>query len=175
MQLNGTTWAPLGAGPDTSVNALAVIGGTLYAGGDFTSRASGTIALAHIGQWNGTTWSAVGTGVGGLGNTVKALAVIGGTLYAGGSFTTAGGVAANNIARWDGSAWSALGVGLGGGAANALAASGSALWVGGAFLTAGGPSATGLARWDGTNWSGFTAPTLAWSLPSQSADALRRR
>ena len=36
-----------------------------------------------------------------------ALAVSGGTLYAGGDFTTAGGSAANDIAQWNGSSWSA--------------------------------------------------------------------
>jgi trimeric autotransporter adhesin len=36
------------------------------------------------------------------------LAVYGGSLYAGGNFTTAGGVAAPNIARWNGSAWFAV-------------------------------------------------------------------
>ena len=43
---------------------------------------------------------------------VYALAVSGGTLYAGGEFTTAGGIAANYIAQWNGSSWSALGSGM---------------------------------------------------------------
>ena len=42
---------------------------------------------------------------------VYALAVSGTNLYAGGSFSTAGGVPANFIAKWDGSTWSALGSG----------------------------------------------------------------
>jgi len=50
--------------------------------------------------------------------TVLALAVFddghGPALYAGGSFTTAGGAAASRIARWDGSSWSAVGSGLDG-------------------------------------------------------------
>jgi len=68
---------------------------------------------------------------------VSALAVSGGTLYAGGGFTTAGGSTANSIAQWDGSSWSALGSGMNF-AVNALAVSGSTLYAGGDFITAGG-------------------------------------
>ena len=42
-----------------------------------------------------------------------ALAVSGTNLYAGGSFTTAGGVLATNIAKWDGSSLVGLGLGVG--------------------------------------------------------------
>jgi hypothetical protein len=70
---------------------------------------------------------------------VGALAVSGGTLYAGGYFATAGGNAANNIAQWNGSSWSALGSGIGGinPIVNALAVSGGTLYAGGGFTTAG--------------------------------------
>jgi hypothetical protein len=75
---------------------------------------------------------------------VYGLAVSGSTLYAGGSFTTAGGNSANNIAQWDGSSWSPLGSGISGAGGdldgpyvNALLVSGSTLYVGGDFTTAG--------------------------------------
>jgi hypothetical protein len=44
-------------------------------------------------------------------NTVIALQVHGGDLYAGGAFLHAGETPANFIARWDGVAWNALGTG----------------------------------------------------------------
>jgi hypothetical protein len=58
----------------------------LYAGGDFTTAAG--VAATNIAQWNGTSWSALGSG---MNNTVSALAVSASALYAGGAFTTAGG------------------------------------------------------------------------------------
>jgi len=92
----------------------------------------------------------VGTGTDG---DVVALAVSGTDLYAGGSFTAAGGVAARNIARWNGSTWSALGTGMDPWPVRALAVSGSDLYAGGDFTTAGGVSANRVAKWDGTTWS----------------------
>ena len=86
---------------------------------------------------------------------VGALAVSGSDLYAGGSFTTAGGVVANGIAKWNGGGWSALGSGMGGVYPYvwALAVSGSDLYVGGIFTTAGGIAANRIAKWDGSSWS----------------------
>jgi hypothetical protein len=79
--------------PFPTVNALAVSGGTLYAGGGFTY--AGETAANYIAQWNGSSWSTLGSGIGGTFYPafpyVYALAVSGGTLYAGGQFTTAGG------------------------------------------------------------------------------------
>ena len=112
----------------------------------------------YIAKWDGSAWSALGSGMGGQSiGWVNALAVSGTNLYAGGSFTTAGGVPANYIAKWDGSAWSALGSGISGpnglGGVNALAVSGTNLYAGGWFTTAGGVPATNIAKWDGSAWS----------------------
>jgi hypothetical protein len=78
-------------------------------------------------------------------NRVWALAASGTNLYAGGSFTAAGGVVATNIAEWDGSAWSALGPRMNS-MVLALAASGTNLYAGGYGV---------IAKWDGTVWSGL--------------------
>jgi hypothetical protein len=152
---NGSSWSALGSGIGggsygTTVSALAVSGSDLYAGGNFTWAGGG--AANYVAKWNGSSWSALGSGIGGVSAPfVSALAVSGNDLYVGGAFTTAGGSAANYVAKWDGSSWSALGSGLNGPAA--LAVSGSDLYVGGSFTTAGGSAATNVAKWNGSSWS----------------------
>jgi hypothetical protein len=63
----------------------------------------------YIAKWNGSSWSALGTG---LNASVTTLAVIANDLYVSGGFATAGGISVNRIAKWDGSSWSELGRGL---------------------------------------------------------------
>jgi hypothetical protein len=77
------------------VNALAMLGSDLYAGGWFTK--TGGNAANYIAKWNGSSWSALGSG---MNNTVYALAVSGCDLYAGGAFNMAGANQADGIARW---------------------------------------------------------------------------
>src|SRR2546423_6746080 len=96
-------WTSLGSGLNNTVQALAVSGSDLYAGGKFTMAGSSTVN--YIAKWNGTTWSALGSGVNGY---VRALVVSGTNLYVGGDFTMAGATTLNHIARWNGSSWSAL-------------------------------------------------------------------
>jgi trimeric autotransporter adhesin len=137
-----------------------VSGNDLYAGGWLTV---GGIKTNSIGKWNGTDWSALGSG---MNNGVYALAASGTNLYAGGEFSTAGDVSANSIAKWDGSAWSALGSGIDG-YVFALAVLGTNLYAGGYFY-AGGLSAIDIAKWDGNTWSALgsgigTVYTLAVS------------
>ena len=158
---NGSSWNALGSGISGAVLAMTVFddggGQALYAGGQFTT-AGGTAASA-VAEWNGSTWSGLGSGMGPSGALVEGLAVhddgSGAKLYAGGTFTTAGGQAANRIARWDGSSWTPLGSGMDG-TVEALAVfddgNGPALYAGGAFLTAGGVAANHIAKWNGTSW-----------------------
>ncbi len=124
-------------------------GAALYVGGQFTI--AGDVQVNNIAKWNGSTWSALGSGLGGTLPSVLALVVHNGTLIAGGHFTTAGGASANSIARWNGSTWSALSSGLDNDV-NALTVYSGALFVGGIFTTAGGIPASRIAKWDGA-WS----------------------
>jgi hypothetical protein len=179
---NGSSWSALGSGMgggDThpGVVALAVSGSDLYAGGDFTTAGGG--AANGIAKWNGSSWSAVGSGMGGglyhLTTAVFALAVSGTNLYAGGNFTTAGGSAATNIAKWNGSSWSALGSGMND-YVMALAVSGSDVDAGGYFTTVGGSAANYIAKWDGSGWSalggGGTCPGMfALAVSGSDVDA----
>jgi len=162
---NGSSWSALGSGMGgtfPSVQALVVSddggGPALYAGGSFTT--AGGVAANNIARWNGSSWSALGSGMSGANLRVSALVVYddggGPALYAGGSFTTAGGVAANNIAKWNGSSWSALGSGLSGGLIALVEyddGTGPSLYAAGQFATAGGGAVSNIARWNGSSWS----------------------
>jgi hypothetical protein len=129
-------------------------GAALYVAGEF--GAAGDQIVNYVARWNGTTWSPL-TGAGGAVGTngsVLALAVHGGALHLGGTFTVAGGVAAGHIARWDASGFSALGAIDG--AVEALIShddgSGSKLYAGGSFSNAGGVGVGNIARWNGSSW-----------------------
>ena len=133
-------WVSMGAlpGPDSEVFAAVVDGsGNLYIGGGFS--VVGDVIANHIAKWDGSSWSALGAGMGDWYHypLVAALAVSGSDLYVGGEFTRAGGSPADYVARWHGSSWSALGSGLNDWV-NALAVTNGELYVGGDFLTAGG-------------------------------------
>jgi trimeric autotransporter adhesin len=153
------TWSALGTGVNGTVVALAVLSGRLYVAGSFSSAGGASIARTACWDPASQTWSALGLGVGGLMPYVRALAAMGGRLYVGGFFETAGGVAANSVACWDPAtqAWSALGTGLDlyNREVDALAALDDQLYVGGNFGTAGGVSASCIACWNATtqNWS----------------------
>jgi hypothetical protein len=97
--------------------------------------------------------------MGGVNPFVSALAVSGNTLYAGGTFTNAGGVSANFIAQWNGNNWSALGSGMNG-SVEALAVSGNTLYAGGAFLKAGGKGSSYAAE------ANLGPPPLTLSMPT---------
>lgn len=114
---DGSNWAQLGSGMDSSVTELTVFddgnGERLFAGGSFT-LANG-VAANRVARWDGLSWSPLGSGVD---STVIVLKGFddghGARLFAGGYFLTAGGMAANRIAMWDGANWSAVGSGMSG-------------------------------------------------------------
>lgn len=160
---DGSNWSPLGSGLSGAAQglcfALAIDGtGQVYAGGRFSL--AGGISANRVAKWDGTAWSALGSGVGSnTSQNCRTLAVdAAGNLYAGGNFTEAGGVPVNLIAKWDGTNWSGLGSGLVGPplfpSCLALAFDGAGnLYAGGGFSDAGGVAATNIAKWDGTTWS----------------------
>src|SRR2546427_9653218 len=83
--------------------------GDVYVGGDFTMaiNSSGNFFPAnHVARWDGSGWSALGSGVN---NSVNALAVTRqGGVFVGGSFTSGRATFAKFAARWDCTDWSAL-------------------------------------------------------------------
>lgn len=148
---SGTEFAQLGAGLDSTVTSLTVVGTTLYAAGDFT--ASGATPLPHVARWTGSAWTAVGSGAPDEVENLS-LAADGSNLLLLGRFSTVGAppVAAENIASWNGSAWSSVGgfteAPGGYGFLSAAARQGSNLYVGGSYR-----ETSSLHSYNGATWT----------------------
>ena len=156
---DGTNWFALGGTTSKgvthfgrAVNCFATDSTNLYAGGPFTE--AGSNIVNGIAKWNGTNWSALGSGVIGSGS-VFALAVTGAVVYAGGNFTNMGGVTVKDVAMWNGSSWSSVGNGFNG-TVKALAFHRGVLFAGGSFTQRGDLLADfhGIAQFDGSDWAG---------------------
>lgn len=162
---NPTTlsWSAVGSGLNGSCYALETgPDGRLYACGLFDIAGTNGIA-----SWNGTSWSALGSGLSDL--PCNALASgADGFLYVGGFFTTAGGITVNNIARWNPttSTWSAMGSGLNGSCFSIAYGNDGFVYVGGTFSAAGGNVANRIARWNRT--------TSTWSALGSGLNAICR-
>ncbi|MBL9117661.1 MAG: hypothetical protein JNJ83_21825 [Verrucomicrobiaceae bacterium] len=139
------TVTPLGAGLTGGtliVNAVAVLGTDVYIGGTFTA-VDGVIA-SRVAKWNGSAWSALGSGANG---SVNAMAVLGSELFIGGTFSSVGGVGlTSRLAKWDGSTWLAVGAGF-----NSTSVPTGGLAVVGTELFVG--RGTQVQKWDGSTWS----------------------
>jgi hypothetical protein len=130
------------------INAMQVYNGNLFVGGSFDT--AGGKPVQNIAMWDGSTWSAVGSGTN---KYIIGLAVYNGNLYACGIFDSAGGKPAKRIAMWNGSTWSAVGNGISGSCPQSMVVYNSNLYVGGHFDSAGGKSTKAIAMWNGTAWS----------------------
>ncbi len=159
---NGSTWSPVGLGVyDLQVHGqkvggviftLCVYNGKLYAGGKFDS--AGGVAATNIASWDGTSWSAVGTGL--QDSTFGALTVFNNELYAGG-YLGAWNKSLGIIDKWNGTSWTPVGTGYtgkrySGSKIFSLCVYDNAVCAGGDFDTIGGTAANNIAYWDGTKW-----------------------
>jgi hypothetical protein len=139
--------------PNDTVFAIAESGNNTIVGGAFTT--AGGISANHIALFNGSTWSAFGTGTNG---NVYDIVSFNTFIIAGGSFTTAGGTAAQNLALWNGTTWVAF-AGICNGTVRTLEVFDQYLYVGGDFTTIGGISANHIARFNGTVWEALGTGT----------------
>jgi len=165
---DGGAWRALGSNGqgygalNSKVYALAMMGGDLYAGGQF-QNAGGHPSADFIARWDGQEWHTLGTegSTGALYDHVFALTAAGNDLYVGGRFGGAGNLdEADSLARWDGTVWHAVasnGNGNGGltDSVRAIDVSGNAIFVGGDFTQ---NLAAYVARWDGTSWDNLGSP-----------------
>ncbi len=159
---SGSVWNAMGTGVSSGVATVDAIAigkdGNVYVGGQFSGM-GGVANTSGIAAWNGSAWSALGTGI--TSPAVNALVVgANGLLYAFGFFTSAGGVTVENIAVWNGSAWADVGGGLNFTMEYAAASSDGAI-----FATGGGrpdidQGVDSLIQWTGSVWVGtsFESP-----------------
>jgi hypothetical protein len=127
---------------DLVVSALTVTPGVLYVGGEFTD-AGGNPNADRIATWNGSSWEAVSSSTEQIENgRVSDIAVSGGKVYAGGTFTNAGDHPdADFLAVWDGTTWEPFCDATGpafGGNVTSLQIIGQTLYVGGTFQNGAG-------------------------------------
>ena len=127
---------------DLVASALLATPGALYVGGEFTD-AGGIPNADRIATWNGSGWNAVSSSTSFIPNgRVSAIAVSAGRVYAGGSFTNAGGDSdADFLAMWDGTSWQPFCDAPGAaftGNVTSLQIIGQTLYVGGEFQNGAG-------------------------------------
>lgn len=152
---NGNTWTPLASQPGNVAALACDASNNLYAAGSFTMGNATNIA-----KWDGTNWSALGTGLGNENDNPLNLAFDPhGNLYACGFFTNAGASNVSCIAKWDGTNWLPLGAGMTVPLNTLLTVDGITfdgsgnLYACGVFGMAGNVMATSIAKWDGKEWS----------------------
>jgi len=188
---DGSSWSALGQGIDglstlaaPLINAMCVwnspSGQVLVVTG-YLDTAGGQPANC-IATWDGSSWSALGSGLEGAslpaGFAVAAFDAdgTGEKLYVAGRFDTAGGIACDGLAVWDGTSWSAptdlVGDAYSFGTFDD--GDGRALFMGGSFSIVDGKASTNIAR--------FADPcgldlglTRCTSLPNSTGQAARLR
>jgi len=137
--------------------------GSLYIVGNFETVSSVANTL-HIAKWDGTTWSALATGLAGAyaSSAVSCLRFApNGNLYVGGEFLNADGTYGDYLCYWDGAAFHRIGtVELNGFVNDIKFDSSGNLFVVGEFTNAGGiTNADYIAKWNGVSWEALSTGT----------------
>ncbi len=161
---DGSSWSAMGTSGvgNNAVLCLATSNpsGYLIVGGSFTS-VSGVTGASGIAQWDGTAWSALGSGFDGSVQAI--LPLTSNKLIVGGAFAASGSSSMNRAAKWTGSAWTSLAGGVAGSSSEILSLArlpSQEIVAGGVFSIAGGVSATNLGRWSdsGKPWIAVQPP-----------------
>jgi len=141
--IESSSWSALGSGLDDACSDIVIIGSTVYACGEFLN--AGGVSASHVAAWNGTAWSALGSGVS---PNPYTMAAYGTDLLVAGNIATMTNFV---VKRWNGSAWSILG-GEVDGKVRKVAVNGSDVYIGGEFTSSGTTILNGVAKLSGDNW-----------------------
>jgi hypothetical protein len=149
-RFDGSAWQPLGSGSNNGTNGVVRTiatspAGELVVAGAFS--VAGTTSVINVARFNGTSWSAMGSGV--FLDTVYTLAVLpgGGIAVAGRPGSSAG------VMRWNGTAWAQMGLAFDNTVFSLGLLPSGDLVAGGAFTRAGTQTINYAARWTGTAWT----------------------
>jgi hypothetical protein len=103
---DGASWTALGSGVTglasfVAVGGIAFRGNDIFVGGSFTN--AGSVVAIGVAKWDGSSWSALGSGLDvGFGTPSAAtVAMLGDDLYVGGTLNFAGDKPAMFIAHWN--------------------------------------------------------------------------
>jgi len=160
---NDAAWNEVGPGGIPGVvYALGTYNNELYAGGPYFTLAGG-VPVNEIARWNGTTWSAAGSGIGLNVGSIATFKEYNNELYAGGYFSIMDGDSIKSISRYNGAIWNSVGTGVD--STNiivdsifgypvyaphevyALIEFNNELYAGGTFNMIGGVTAHNIAKW----------------------------
>jgi trimeric autotransporter adhesin len=142
-----------------NISGIEFANDKMYVAGGFTKASD--LFVVNVVEWDyvNSEWKKLDDGSPDQGihdGEIRAMVKEGNSIYAGGSFSVAGGVYARSIAMWDGTGWESLGAGFEngiGGSVFTLLADGENVFAGGYFGSAGSNEAFHIAKWDGTSWS----------------------
>ena len=152
VRWDGSQWVGICNGLDNDVEALEVLYGMLFVGGEYDGVFCDgeRVNFGCPAYWDGSDWHGFGLGIDGQ---TFALAWFGDKLVVGtGSPAMAGDALVHGVAQWDGETWSPMG--RLDGFVHAFAVHNGELYAGGNFPLSGSSGPRNIARWDG--------PTSAW-------------
>ena len=88
------TWKLMGSGiSNGSVSSICLYGNDIFVGGNFTTG---------ISRWDGSSWNALGSGIGFTTDGVFAIGLCNNYLYVGGGYYSAGGKPFEYLSQWNG-------------------------------------------------------------------------
>ncbi|MEM6377105.1 MAG: LamG domain-containing protein, partial [Bacteroidota bacterium] len=154
-------WSALGQGLDGVIHAMAVNGGSIYVGGNFSGVESGTSVsgLNNIARWDISEqrWYALDKG---LNKPVLAIENQGNKIVVGGQFdgVGSGGDPVSGlklVGKWDGSKWEPIRQGLAFGTVQTIAVDGQNIYLGGVVRVPADNvniQSSCIIKWNGTDW-----------------------